>query len=135
MLLGLQACTPEQPEFVYVPAESYTISVEISVPGEARVGEWVPLSAQRRSGPWKRVRPSDAPAGFVPFGKPPPGFESEVAANLHWMTEPAGATFDVPLAPTDKRKVQFPRPGTYQVWARNAYPTDAKSNVVTVTVK
>jgi hypothetical protein len=132
----LPACAPEpQPEFVYVPAENYTISVRISVPGKARAGEWVALSAERRAGPWKRVRRNEVPPGFVPFGKPPPEHEPEVAANLHWMTEPGGAIFDVPPAPTDKRKVQFPKPGTYQVWARNAYPTDAKSNVVTVTVK
>jgi hypothetical protein len=133
--VALAGCTPEQPDFVYVPAESYTISVRISMPGEARAGEWIPLSAERRSGPWKRVRRSDAPPGIVPFGKPPPEFEKEVAANLHWMTEPGGAQFDVPLTPTNERKVKFDKPGTYQVWARNAYPTDAKSNVVAVTVK
>lgn len=134
-LAGLASCTPPEPEFVYVPADNYVISVEISIPGEARVGEWVPLSAQRRSGPWKRVRRSEAPAGVVPFGKPPPEFESEVAANLDWLTEPGGARFDVPLVPTDRRQVQFPKPGSYQVWARNAYPTHAKSNVVTVNVR
>jgi hypothetical protein len=118
-----------------VPAESYTISVQIAVPGEAPVGEWIPLSAERRSGPWKRVRRSEAPAGFVPFDKPPPEHEREVAANLHWITEPGGAQFDVPATPTNERKVKFQKPGTYKVWARNAYPTDAKSNVATVTVK
>ena len=132
----MQACTPEPQDSVYVPADNYTIAVEISVPGEARVGEWIPLSAQRRSGPWKRVRRGTAPPGVVPYGKPPPEFEREVAANVHWMTEPSGvARFDVPQLPTDQRQVQFLKPGIYQVWAFNAYPTDAKSNVVTVTVK
>ena len=133
--LALQACTEEQPEYVYVPADNYVISVEIALPAEARAGEWTALSAQRRSGPWKRVRRTEAPAGFVPFGKPPPEFESEVADNLFWMTEPPGARFDVPAMQPHRRFVLFPKPGTYQVWARSAYPTDAKSNVVTVRVR
>ena len=118
-----------------MPAENYRISVQIAVPAEGRVGQWLPLSAERRAGPWKRVRRSEAPPGLVPFGKPPPEHEREVAANLHWITEPGGAQFDVPLTATNERKVKFDKPGTYQVWARNAYPTDAKSNVLTVTVK
>ncbi len=124
-----------QPEFVYVPAEDYVISVEISLPGEGRAGEWLELSAQRRSGPWKRVRREEASAGFAPFEKPPAEFENEVADNLFWMTDPPGARFDVPAAKPHRRYVLFPKPGTYQVWARSAYPTDAKSNVVTVQVR
>lgn len=131
---GLHACSQE-PEFVYVPAEDYVIAVEISLPAEARAGEWVTLSAQRRAGPWKRVPRADAPAGVVPFKRPPPQFEAEVADNLHWITEPASARFDIPNGTSHVRKVRFDEPGTYQVWARNAYPTDAKSNVVTVTVR
>ena len=133
-LVALPACSPE-PEFVYVPADNYVISVEIAVPGEARVGEWIPLSAQRRSGPWKRVRRGQAPGGFVPFEAPPAPFESEVADNLFWMTEPPGARFDLPDGKDHRRKMQFPKPGTYQVWARSTYPTDAKSNVVSVKVR
>jgi hypothetical protein len=132
----LVACSQDpEPGYVYVPAEGYVISVEITVPGEARVGEWLQLSAQRRSGPWKRVKRAQAPAGFVPFEKPPPELEREVADNLHWMTDPAGARFDIPYGASHGRAVQFEKPGTYQVWARNAYPSDAKSNVVTVRVK
>lgn len=135
-LFCLAACSQDtEPEHVYVPADNYTISVEIAVPGEGRVGEWLALSAQRRSGPWKRVKRAQAPPGFVPFEKPPPEFEREVADNLHWMTDPAGARFDIPYGASHGRAVQFDKPGTYQVWARNAYPTEAKSNVVTVRVK
>ncbi len=129
------ACSTEEAEEVYVPAENYAISVQIAVPGEARAGEWVALSAQRRTGPWKRVKRAEAPAGLVPFGRPPPEFESEVADNLHWMTDATGATFDLPPLEGRRRKVRFDRPGTYQVWARNAYPTEAKSNVATVIVR
>lgn len=133
-LAGLCGCSQE-PEFVYVPAENYVISVEIAVPPQAQSGEWVPLSAQRRSGPWKRVRREESPAGFVPFERPPPEFESEVADNLHWMSDPPGAQFDLPAGADHRRKVRFDRPGTYQLWARSAYPTDAKSNIVTITVR
>ena len=135
LILGLQACGQPEPEYVYVPADDYVISVQISLPAEARAGEWTRLSAQRRSGPWKRIRRDEAPAGFVPFVKPPPELESEVADNLFWMTDPPGARFDVPAMQPHHRFVLFPKPGTYQVWARNAYPTDAKSNVVTVNVR
>jgi hypothetical protein len=130
------ACSPDPaPEYVYVPADSYAISVQIAVPAEGRVGEWLPLSAQRRSGPWKRVKRSEAPAGFTPFERPPPEAEAEVADNLRWMTEPGGARFDLPDGTSHRRQVKFDQPGTYQVWAHSAYPTDAKSNVLTVRVK
>lgn len=132
---ALQACSGPEPEFVYVPAEGYVTQVEISLPAEARAGDWVGLSAQRRSGPWRRAKREEAPPGFVPFAAPPPEFEPEVAANLFWMTEPsAGVRFDLP-GDRSERRVLFPAAGTYRVWARSAYPTDGKSNVVTVTVR
>jgi hypothetical protein len=132
---ALQACSAPEPEFVYVPAEDYVTQVVISLPAAVRAGEWAVLSAQRRSGPWRRVKREEAPPGFVPFGAPPPAFEPEVAANLFWMTEPsAGVRFDLPGERLERR-VLFPAPGTYRVWARSAYPTDGKSNVVTVEVR
>lgn len=51
--LALAACSPEA-ERVYVPADGYPISVQISPPDEARVGEWIVLSAQRRDGTDRR---------------------------------------------------------------------------------
>ena len=89
-ILGLQACGQQEPEHVYVPADDYVISVQIALPAEARAGEWTPLSAQRRSGPWMQPH---------------------------------------------RRFVLFPKPGSYQAWARSAYPTDAKSDIVTVNVR
>src|SRR5215213_873617 len=135
-LLCVAACSQDrEPEYVYVPADNYAIAVEITLPAEGRAGEWLPLSAQRRSGPWKRIKRAQAPPGFVAFEKPPPESEREVADNLHWMTDPPGARFDVPYGASHGRAVRFEKPGTYQVWARNAYPTEAKSNVATVRVK
>jgi len=132
--LALAACGPEA-ERVYVPAEGYTISVQISLPDEARVGEWIVLSAQRRSGPWKAVARDAVPPGFVPFERPPPEHEREVADNLRWMTDLPGARFELPVGGGHGRKVQFEKPGTYRLWARNAYPTDAQSNVLTLEVR
>ena len=134
LALGLCACA-EEPEFVYVPAENYAISVQVSAPAQARVGEWIALSAQRRAGPWRRVKRADVRAGFVPFGRPPPESEPEVADNVRWLTDPGGALFDQPPHEGHQRKVRFDAPGTYRVWAHNAYPTEAKSNVITVDVQ
>jgi hypothetical protein len=115
LLLALAVCAcAEEPEFVYVPAENYAISLQVSAPAQAR---------------------AEAPAGFVPFGRPPPQSEPEVADNVRWFTDPGGATFDQPPHEGHRRKVRFDAPGTYRVWAHNAYPTEAKSNVVTVQVK
>jgi hypothetical protein len=66
LMLLLFACSQEttskgeavaRPEFVYVPAGNYKISVEIAVPREAVVGEWITLRATRTSGPWKLSNP------------------------------------------------------------------------------
>jgi hypothetical protein len=62
-----------------------------------------------------------------------------VADNLHWLTDPPGAArFDVRTGAalaSHERKAMFNQPGTYRIWGRNAYPTAAESNVVTITVR
>lgn len=135
--LLLVACSEPPPEFCFVPAEDYKISVEIAVPQEAVIGEWIALRAQRRSGPWKRVKYAEIIPGATWFTRPPPAYESEVADNLTWLTEPPGvAHFDIPKAPlTHERKAMFSRQGTYRIWGSNSYPTKAESNVVTITVR
>src|SRR5438093_13750852 len=98
--LLLAACSEPPPEFVFVPAENYKISVEIEVPQEAVVGEWISLRARRRSGQWKRVKYAEVIPDTPWFTKPPPAYEGEVADNLTWLTEPPGvARFDIPGAP------------------------------------
>jgi hypothetical protein len=135
--LLLAACSEPPPEFCFVPAEDYKISVEIAVPREAVVGEWIPLRAQRRSGPWKRVKSAEILPDASWFRKPPPAYESEVADNLTWHTEPPGvARFDIPRAPlTHERKAMFSQPGTYRIWGSNSYPTKAESNIATITIR
>jgi len=127
------------PMFVFVPADDYHISVQITIPQEAVVGEWVPLKAERRSGPWKRVKLSEVLPETPWFAQPPPEHELEVASNLSWITEPPGAArFDVPTpaAPmTGERRAMFAQPGVYRVLGLSKYPTEAESNVVTVTVR
>ena len=71
----------------------------------------------------------------MPFERPPAEFEAEVADNLHWLTDPPGARFDLPDGTDRRRKARFEKPGTYQVWARSAYPTDARSNVATIKIR
>ena len=149
VLVVLPACSGESgrsehetvapPMFVFVPADDYRISVQITVPQDAVVGEWIPLRAERRSGPWKRVRLSEVLPEMPWFSQPPPEHELEVANNLRWLTEPPGAArFDLPTpaAPTTgERKAMFAQPGVYRILGLSRYPTDAESNVVTVTVR
>jgi len=128
-----------RPEFVYVPAENYKISVEIAVPREAVAGEWITLRATRKSGPWKLVKSTELAPGTKWFIKPPPELEREVADNLRWLTEPPNAArFDVPVYASSpishERKAIFSKPGTYRLWGHNAYPTEAESNSIMVTV-
>ena len=149
LMLLLFACSQEpsvskgesvaRPEFVYVPAGNYKISVEITVPREAVVGEWITLKATRTSGPWKLAKSEELAPGTTWFIKPPPEYEREVADNLRWLTEPPNAArFDIPFHTTSQisheRKAIFSKPGTYRLWAHNAYPTEAESNSIMVTV-
>jgi len=138
-LLACSADDPRRPEHVYVPADDYAVVVTIEVPKQARVGEWIPLRATRKSGPWKKVKYASVAPDAHWFVEPPPEFEDEVADNLTWLTDPPQAgRFDVPTmgeAMTHERKVRFSKPGTYKIWGDNAYPTSAKSNVVTIRVR
>ena len=71
----------------------------------------------------------------MPFERPPAEFEAEVADNLHWLTDPPVARFDIPYGTDRRRKAQFEKPGSYRVWARSAYPTDARGNVATIKIR
>jgi hypothetical protein len=52
-----------------------------------------------------------------------------------WPQSPSGgAVEEKQIIKSYHALVRFDKPGTYQIWARNTYPTDAKSNVVAVTV-
>ena len=140
-LLGCSADeqSPARPEHVYVPADDYRVVVTIVVPEKAKAGEWIPLKASRKSGPWKKISTRDLPPDVRWFVRPPPQFEDEVADNLTWLTDPPQvARFDVPTpseAMNHERKVRFSKPGTYKIWGDNAYPTSSKSNVVTIRVR
>ena len=138
MTLSLMCCE-RAPDYVFVPAENYKLSVQVVVPTTAFVNEWIPLKASRSSGPWTRVRRADLPPESRWFAEPPPSFEPEVADNLDWLTDPPGAgRYDLPTAATagrtNERKVIFSKPGVYFVWGESAYPTKGKSNVATITI-
>jgi hypothetical protein len=126
----------QPPEYVYIPAEDYSISVEIRVPKTGTINEWIPLRASRRSGPWKRVRSSEISAETKWYSAPLPAFEEEVADNLDWSIDPPQlAQLDVtPIFPGHVRAIRFKAPGVYTLQARNAFPTQAESNVVSIRI-
>jgi len=124
-------------EFVFVPAENFSASVEIVAPAEAVTGEWITLLAKRRSGPWKQVLavlPPDEPWSL----QQPPELENEVSRSVFWETDPAfSARCGVPLydhTPGTTQTAMFAKPGLYKIWAVSLFP-QAKSNVVTVSVR
>jgi hypothetical protein len=122
--------------FVFVPAENFSASVEVVVPTEAVAGEWIPLRAKRRSGPWKRiwaVLPPDEPW----FWDQPPELESEVSRGVFWETEPplsARCGFRLGDHTGETQTAMFTKPGLYKIWAVSAFPW-AKSNAITVSVR
>jgi hypothetical protein len=125
--------------YVFVPDEGFTLVVTISMPDTAKVGEWIPLHATRRNGPWKQIRTEEASAQRLPMYDPPV-FEPEVASNLSWIVEPLGsARFDLQTnEDTDidpnVRMVMFSEPGTYTLTGHSAFPRPASSNAVTIVV-
>ncbi len=144
LLAGLLAACrhPEDPkQTVFIPAEGYACGVQIHVPAEAFVGEWVPLKASRTSGPWRAVKRSAVPEGTAYFLRSLPPVEEDVEGNVNWLTDPPkAAQFDLPtiassLNGVQGRKVQFAKPGVYKIWAQTAYPTAATSNVETITIR
>lgn len=135
-----QPADPPAPQFVYVPTTEIEVRVRIVVPEKVRQGEPVRLHATRESiGEWKRIRYTELPPNSRWFAKPWPSQETEVAANLTWMTEPQmAAKYDVGLRSLElgmQREAVFKAPGTFTIWALSATPYPAKSNVVTVEVR
>ena len=125
-LVALAGCPDpdEVPEQVYVPASDYAQSLSIAMLGDSthppRAGEWVTLTAQRRTGPWRLVSRDSANLEQCWWRRPPDASEPEVAANVHWRATPAvDATFDDPEPPEMKRRVRFARAGTYTLTAES----------------
>lgn len=134
----LMACSEPPGEEVFVPADDFSVSLEIVVQAEAIAGKPFLVSAKRRSGPWKRVRRTEIPRGTMPFAftTKPPELEPEVAENVHWYTDPpvSGLLGSLPGCCWLPRTATFAVPGTYKIWAVTM-PRGVKSNVVTVTVR
>lgn len=129
------------PEFVYVRTPAVTVSLEIHAPAEAATGEWIVLTAARDvSGEWRKVKYSDVSAETPWLAAPIAGRQDDVAASLLWLTDPPRPReFDVPGrtsgASSRNRLVRFNAPGVYKIWAQSYRPLDAKSNVLTITVR
>lgn len=140
LIIMMSSCSDELDRNLYVPADGYTCTVRISLPHEAKVGEWVLLRASRRSGPWRQIKRSELTDEPKAFAKRPPDFEDDVQANLHWSTDPPNvAQFNVPTvgdieSKPLERKVRFNQPGVFKIWAVTASPTTATSNVETISI-
>jgi hypothetical protein len=123
--------------YTWVRAEGFASIVTLSAPATARVGEWIPIHATRRSGPWNPVRQEDVGAEEINLFEPLI-FEPEVAANLALRMDPPGnALFNTePVAGADpaSRSVMFSAPGVYTLQGHSAFPLPVLSNTVTIRV-
>ena len=138
LLVGVGTIVFIRKHTVFVPATDFRHEISIVVPSEAYVGEWIPLRASRRIGPWRRTiaRRSVNTTDVIP-----PAFQEQVAANVRWMVSPERiAEFDVAgITKSDdadpwSRSVRFSRPGAFQIRALSRYITDAESLPATITV-
>jgi hypothetical protein len=124
--------------YLWVPAECFASIVTVAAPAVARVGEWIPLNATRRSGPWNLVRNEDVRPDEIKLLEPLI-FEQEVAANLSWRVDPPGDsmcnTDTVAGAAPGSRSVMFSKPGIYTLQGHSAFPLRVFSNAVTITVE
>lgn len=128
--------------FVYVPAPDFKARLEVSLPGEANVGDVIPIEAKLHQGPWQRVRYSDFLAGHETAYKKytnaarsvePPAVDTSVGRQLIFKeVESMRKDFDpVTAQPT----LTFWRPGTYTVQASAYDPLDVLSDPVTITIR
>lgn len=124
--------------YTYVPAEGFASIVTILAPSTARVGEWAPLHATRRSGPWNLVRREEVRPEEMNMVDPKI-LEWGVAGSLSWNVDPPGTaqfnTHHIPGAHPDARWVVFSEPGIYQLQGFSAYPLPVQSNVITIRVE
>jgi hypothetical protein len=140
--LALSACDPPPPKQVWVPGVDFeaTLRVEVVIDEAAapRVGQWIPLRAERATGPWRLVEYEALSRGAPWLREPPPPLETGVEANVRWIVEPPdGSEFNLPTARDLRaRRVRFNRPGTYRIWAESHSWGGGRvtSNVVTLTV-
>lgn len=130
---------PSEFGYEYVPADNFKSVVTVSAQSEAKVGEWVPLTAVRDNGPWtikKKNGVIEGPRVFFDFV--PPVHESGVSGSLSWDTDPPGhARFDLPQ-PGDScrapRKVKFDAAGVYKIKGYSSFPAIVSSNTITINV-
>src|SRR5262245_10189308 len=87
---GLAGCSHSEDQRLFVPGPGYTCEVKISLPHEAKAGEWIDLKASRTSGPWVQVAKNDVEKGVRAISKEPPPVEENVQANLSWDIDPPG---------------------------------------------
>jgi hypothetical protein len=119
--------------YTYVPVEGFTSVVTLSAPPVARVGEWIPVVATRRSGPWSPVRWEELRPEEMHMFRPPL-FEPEVGGNLSWTIDPpTDARFDTTGA--GGRRVMFEAPGIFKLQGYSAFPLQVHSNTIVIRVE
>lgn len=122
-------------DLVYVAAEDFSVSLEISVQTEAVAGEWLTISAKRRFGPWKQVRRFAVPRREFWYANNPKRSSRKWPRTYGGKRTPprAARTGTLPGCCWLPRTAMFAKPGTYKIWILTL-PGRTKSNVVTVTV-
>jgi hypothetical protein len=83
------------------------------------VDKWYELFAERKTGPWKKIRHSDLPDGQCWIVRPPPEKEDNVTNNVTWLSDPkTSVEYSIPQNPfTEPRKVKFKAAGRYRLKA------------------
>ncbi len=150
-LLLLFWCSRENraPEFVYVPGPGFEHKVTVMAvtppdeQGYYTTGQWLELKAERRSGPWIKVKyreRNNYPCWWVNHHPPP--LEKEVQGNVRWEVIPpdrTGFEFNLPGTGGDSlqtRKLRFYKPGAYTLQAVSKLcPPTARSNILRLVIK
>ena len=144
VLWGLQclllACSEKMPEAVYVRDDLFSQSLTIGISQQViAVDSWYELSAQRKTGPWKKIGRSDLPKGQCWIVRPPPEKEEGVTNNVKWVCEPANhVEYSIPQNPfTEPRKVKFKAAGRYRLKAVSASwcAEPFESNIIEIEVR
>lgn len=120
--LQLVACTEPIPANVYVPGPGYrqslSVSAELDSNRFARAGAPVVLHASWEAGPWQLVSRDSADLSDCWWRVAPPRSEAEAASSVTWRVAPSDSvSFNLPQPPAWERRVHFPRPGRYRLWA------------------
>jgi len=116
MAQALLAACDRPPASVYVLEAPQSIELAASASAQTvKMGMPVVLHARRKTqGVWKRIPSKELKPEQCWIAAPPPTEELEVADNVRWRAEPAGAArFNIDFRSDRTREVNFAAPGVY----------------------